>query len=100
MPALRFAMINPYLAPREGFEPPTIGLEVHCSCPLSYRGRYGAGSGDRTRVTCLEGRSTTIVLYPRVSLLVGVKGLEPSTSWSQTRRATSCATPRCPKNYT
>ena len=26
--------------------------------------------------------------------LVGVKGLEPPASWSQTRRATNCATPR------
>ncbi len=24
--------------PREGFEPPTVGLEVHCSIQLSYRG--------------------------------------------------------------
>lgn len=27
--------------------------------------------------------------------LVGVRGLEPPASWSQTRRATNCATPRC-----
>jgi hypothetical protein len=27
--------------------------------------------------------------------MVGVKGLEPSTSRSQTARATNCATPRC-----
>jgi hypothetical protein len=26
--------------------------------------------------------------------LVGVRGLEPRTSWSQTMRATNCATPR------
>src|SRR5438552_1754963 len=31
---------------------------------------------------------------PKLFSLVGVKGLEPSTSWSQTRRATNCATPR------
>ena len=28
------------------------------------------------------------------SLLVGVTGIEPATSWSQTTRAPSCATPR------
>ena len=28
------------------------------------------------------------------SLLVGVTGFEPTTSWSRTKRATSCATPR------
>ena len=30
--------------------------------------------------------------------LVEVTGLEPAASWSQTRRATNCATPRCWKN--
>ncbi len=29
--------------------------------------------------------------------LVGVTGFEPATSWSQTTRATNCATPRCEK---
>ena len=29
-----------------------------------------------------------------VSTLVGATGLEPATSWSQTRCATNCATPR------
>jgi hypothetical protein len=33
------------LVPREGFEPPTCGIEAHCSNPLSYRG-------------------TTMILYP------------------------------------
>jgi hypothetical protein len=28
------------LVPREGFEPPTCGIEAHCSNPLSYRGEY------------------------------------------------------------
>src|SRR5687768_9959157 len=42
------------LAPREGFEPPTIGLEVHCSIQLSYRGSslLGAGGGDVACATC------------------------------------------------
>src|SRR5439155_1078576 len=29
-----------------------------------------------------------------ISILVGARGFEPPTSWSQTRRATNCATPR------
>ena len=29
---------NPFLVPREGIEPPTCGIEAHCSNPLSYRG--------------------------------------------------------------
>ena len=28
------------MVPRAGFEPATIGLEVHCSIQLSYRGVY------------------------------------------------------------
>ena len=30
------------MAPREGFEPPTLSLEVSCSIQLSYRGRPSA----------------------------------------------------------
>ncbi len=40
---------------------------------------------------CLEGRNSTTELLPHG---IGVRGLEPRTSWSQTRRATNCATPR------
>ena len=29
-----------FMVPREGIEPPTCGIEAHCSNPLSYRGRY------------------------------------------------------------
>jgi hypothetical protein len=29
-----------FLVPREGFEPPTCGIEAHRSNPLSYRGEY------------------------------------------------------------
>ena len=32
--------------------------------------------------------------------MVGVGGLEPPASWSRTKRATSCATPRQPNYYT
>ena len=31
--------------------------------------------------------------------MVGVGGLEPPASWSRTKRATSCATPRQPSYY-
>ena len=33
------------------------------------------------------------------SFVVGVGGLEPPASWSRTKRATSCATPRQPFHY-
>ena len=39
------------------------------------------------------------VLPLNYTRLVGVKGLEPSTSASQTRRATNCATPRQHYNF-
>ena len=47
----------------EGIEPPTHSLEGCCSIQLSY--------GQRSRV-----------------IMVGAKGFEPSTLWSQTRCAT------------
>ena len=31
--------------------------------------------------------------------MVGVGGLEPPASWSRTKRATNCATPRQPFHY-
>ena len=34
-----------------------------------------------------------------LSFLVGVAGLEPAASWSRTKRATNCATPRQPFHY-
>lgn len=43
-------------------------------------------------------------LRKQVFILVGVRGLEPPASWSQTKRAANCATPRkenlaCAKPY-
>src|SRR5690242_8769735 len=32
--------------------------------------------------------------WMRLGDLIGVRGFEPRTSWSQTRHATNCATPR------
>ena len=59
---------------------------------------YGAGSGNRTHLSSLEGWSITDIRYPHIYLvltkLVGVTGIEPATSWSQTTRAPICATPR------
>ena len=53
----------------EGIEPPTPGLEGRCSIRLSYGRRYR-----ETRPGYLE--------------VVGVRGFEPPTSCSQSRRAT------------
>src|SRR6266571_1711416 len=54
-----------------------------------------AGDGTRTRDSLL-GRQELYQteLLPLGMLVVGVRGLEPRTSWSQTMRATNCATPR------
>ena len=35
----------------------------------------------------------------KVIIMVGVSGFEPPTSWSQTMRASRCATPRSVNNY-
>ena len=55
----------------------------------------GAGDRDRTGMTCLEGRSSTIELHPRVLMnnretvsLVGAAGFEPAAPCSQSRCAT------------
>src|SRR6266581_2474567 len=54
-----------------------------------------AGDGTRTRDSLL-GRQELYQteLLPLGMLVVGVRGLEPRTSRSQTMRATNCATPR------
>ena len=48
---------------------------------------FGAGDGNRTHATSLEGWSSTIELHPRY-FMVGKTGFEPATLWSQTRCAT------------
>ena len=56
------------LARQEGLEPPTYCLEGSCSIQLSYWRIYnGAGDGNRTRVSSLEGWCSTIELHPHSS---------------------------------
>ena len=56
------------MARQEGLEPPTYCLEGSCSIRLSYwRIIDGAGDGNRTRVSSLEGWCSTIELHPHSS---------------------------------
>ena len=63
------------LARQEGFEPPTYCLEGSCSILLSYWRIYcphpkcGAGDGNRTHVSSLEGWCSTIELRPHAHSL-------------------------------
>ena len=55
------------MARLKGFEPLAHGLEGRCSILLSYRHRqlrFGAGDGNRTHATSLEGWDSTIELHP------------------------------------
>lgn len=78
-------MLGAALARLGGLEPPTHRLEGGCSIQLSYKRIYGAGEGNRTLVTSLEGWRSTIELHPHV---VGAAGFEPATPWSRTKCAT------------
>jgi hypothetical protein len=80
-----------------------VSLAQHCSLPFKRPVKHfesdgfdvRAGDGTRTRDSLL-GRQELYQteLLPLDLLVVGVRGLEPRTSWSQTMRATNCATPR------
>ena len=49
--------------------------------------KSGAGEGNRTLATSLEGWGSTIELHPHKKM-VGAAGFEPATPWSQARCAT------------
>ena len=53
-----------HMARQKGFEPLTYCLEGSCSIRLSYWRIYGAGDGNRTHATSLEGWDSTIELHP------------------------------------
>ncbi len=55
---------------------------------LGQAAKIGAGDGNRTHVTSLEGWSSTIELHPRIIRLVGAAGFEPATPCSQGRCST------------
>ena len=56
-----------FLVSQARFELTTHGLEGRCSIQLSYwDNKNGAGDGNRTHVTSLEGWSSTIELHPHV----------------------------------
>ena len=56
-----------YVARQERLELPTYCLEGSCSIQLSYwRIFNGAGDGNRTHATSLEGWNSTIELHPQV----------------------------------
>ncbi len=59
------------MARQKGLEPLTYCLEGSCSIQLSYwRMLHGAGDGNRTRVTSLEGWCSTIELHPHIHALL------------------------------
>lgn len=49
---------------QERLELPTYRLEGGCSIQLSYWRIFGAGDGNRTHTTSLEGWDSTIELHP------------------------------------
>ena len=54
------------MARQKGLEPLTYCLEGSCSIQLSYWRMFGAGDGNRTRVSSLEGWCSTIELHPQI----------------------------------
>ena len=59
------------MARQKGLEPLTYCLEGSCSIQLSYWRMFlhGAGDGNRTRVSSLEGWCSTIELHPQILYL-------------------------------
>ena len=56
------------MARQKGLEPLAYCLEGSCSIQLSYKRilKFGAGDGNRTHTTSLEGWDSTIELHPRL----------------------------------
>ena len=67
------------LARLKGFEPLALCLEGRCSIQLSYRRKFksGAGDGNRTHATSLEGWGSTIELHPHLSPKIQAKVIIP-----------------------
>lgn len=62
--------------------------QLHLSLEYPKKGKKnGAGEGNRTLATSLEGWGSTIELHPQIKM-VGAAGFEPATPWSQARCAT------------
>ena len=62
--------IPQYLVCLQGFEPRTLALEGRCSIQLSYRHMlFGAGEGNRTLATGLEGQGSTTELHPHILII-------------------------------
>ena len=57
-----------HMARLKGLEPLALCLEGRCSIQLSYRRKFksGAGDGNRTHATSLEGWGSTIELHPHL----------------------------------
>ena len=62
--------------------------DVIFSFTLKKAKKNGAGEGNRTLATSLEGWGSTIELHPQNKKMVGAAGFEPATPWSQARCAT------------
>ncbi len=96
-----------HMARLAGLEPTTYGLEIRCSIQLSYRRKTEAPPHSRSRARAdgndpprpsgnVPGRASCVhendpgAGQPSATggMLVGARGFEPPTPWSQTRCAT------------
>ena len=71
------------MARQKGLEPLTYCLEGSCSIQLSYwRMLDGAGDGNRTRVSSLEGWCSTIELHPQILIALLFQPVDFITDFS------------------